>query len=608
MLQQRDAAALQSPAASPGSAQQAAAAPVEAAQASAQAEITDEQRNALTVTSYDLQLQLTPAESRLNATARLMVRNDSARPLRKLALQLSSTLHWDGASVHAGRSAAQRVSLEQHRIDTDTDHTGEANEGIVELPVPLGAGDSLELVVLYSGTVEQSAARLVRAGQSIDAASAADWDRIGGEQVALRGFGHVLWYPVASSQAFLESGAQLAESVAAQARREQDATVRLRLEIEGGALHTAFFCGQSAPVAVVNAGMARGGEADGSDLPSISTAEWPTTTLGFGAPSLFLSTAEAMQAEGPVTVLAASADETARVQAAAKAALPLVTTWLGATRERFPVVLNHLGEPFAQRALLVEGAQEAATSFAMTHLESHAWFSSPEVWLDEGVAQLLPLVALEATVGRPAAIAQLRDLQPALSLADSSPGQGRSESLVHASREVTYRNKAVSVLWMLRTLVGDPALQAALQGLKQRPAAERTALELEHALEQRTGKNLQEFFRDWVLEDRSLPDLSIVSAIPRPVTGMPGRPDGNLVAVEVRNEGQVAADVPVSVHSGTLSATERLHIPAGSTASVRILFQGTPEVVDVNDGTVPEVGGSEHRFTFAAASGGSAPQ
>ena len=578
------------------------AAAADAEQTGERAEITDDQRNALTVMSYDLQLHLSPAESRLSAIARIVVRNDSSQPLSKLALQISSTLHWDGASGRARQGPSQRLVLEQHQIDTDTDHTGAANEGIFQLTAPLRPRDSVELVLVYSGTLEQSAARLVRAGQSIDAASLTDWDQIGSDEVALRGFGHVLWYPVSSSQAFLESGAQLAESVAAQGRRESSATVRLRLEMEGGAPRKAFFCGQEALVSGVNQGMARGGEADGADLPAISTAEWPALTLGFGAPSLFVSSAaDAAKSSGPIAIAGATPDEASRVQIAAGDALPLVMTWLGGTRERVPVLLNHAGEPFAQRALLVEDAQEAATPFAMTHLESHAWFSSAQIWLDEGVAQLLPLIALETAQGRPAAIAQLRDLQPALSLADSPAGeQDKTESLVHASREVIYRNKAVSVLWMLRSLVGDPALQMGLQSLKQRPESERTAESLEHELERSTGKNLQEFFHDWIFEDHGLPDLSIVSAIPRPVTGMPGRPDGNLVAVEVRNEGHAAADVPVSIRSGLLTATERLHVPALSTASVRILFQGSPEVVEVNDGTVPEVGSSEHQLSFGA--------
>ena len=69
---------------------------------------------------------------------------------------------------------------------------------------------------------------------------------------------------------------------------------------------------------------------------------------------------------------------------------------------------------------------------------------------------------------------------------------------------------------------------------------------------------------------------------------------GWLVAVEVKNDGDAAAEVPVTVRSGTLTATQRLRIPGRSSASTRIVFEGNPDEVLVNDGTVPEVGSSIH--------------
>jgi hypothetical protein len=62
----------------------------------------------------------------------------------------------------------------------------------------------------------------------------------------------------------------------------------------------------------------------------------------------------------------------------------------------------------------------------------------------------------------------------------------------------------------------------------------------------------------------------------------------------VRNEGDAAAEVPVTVRSGSLSATERLRIPARSLASTRIVFNGVPESVEVNDGSTPELRSSTH--------------
>jgi hypothetical protein len=52
--------------------------------------------------------------------------------------------------------------------------------------------------------------------------------------------------------------------------------------------------------------------------------------------------------------------------------------------------------------------------------------------------------------------------------------------------------------------------------------------------------------------------------------------------------------VPVTVRSGGLTATETLRIAGHSDAATRILFQGTPDVVEVNDGSVPELRTSVH--------------
>jgi hypothetical protein len=73
------------------------------------------------------------------------------------------------------------------------------------------------------------------------------------------------------------------------------------------------------------------------------------------------------------------------------------------------------------------------------------------------------------------------------------------------------------------------------------------------------------------------------------ILGKGGKSGGYLVAVDVQNDGFAAAEVPVTVRSGSLSATEKLRIGGRATASVRIVFQGTPETVQVGDGSVPEV-------------------
>ncbi len=66
------------------------------------------------------------------------------------------------------------------------------------------------------------------------------------------------------------------------------------------------------------------------------------------------------------------------------------------------------------------------------------------------------------------------------------------------------------------------------------------------------------------------------------------------VAVEVRNDGDAAAEVPVTLRSGTLTSTQRLRITGHSSASTRMVFEGTPEEVIVNDGSVPEMTAATH--------------
>ena len=68
--------------------------------------------------------------------------------------------------------------------------------------------------------------------------------------------------------------------------------------------------------------------------------------------------------------------------------------------------------------------------------------------------------------------------------------------------------------------------------------------------------------------------------------------------MEVRNDGDAVAEVPVTVRAGKLFATERLRIAAHASASTRVVFEGTPESVEVNDGSVPELRSTSHTLEF----------
>jgi hypothetical protein len=284
----------------------------------------------------------------------------------------------------------------------------------------------------------------------------------------------------------------------------------------------------------------------------------------------------------------------------------------------------------------------------LAHALTHAWMQSPRAWLSEGVAHFMGTLWIEKQRSRDQALETLEDSRAALALAEpESPGQNVGQPLASAISPVYYRTKAAYVLWMLRDVAGDPTLSAALRAYD--PAADAGAVfvaatinpgseqcqgttsvvpqmqqnegralapEVAHSatspsvpsesaactakdpkrssfetLLERAGdrRDLSWFFADWVDADKGLPDLSIESVFPSPASA------GNwLVAVNVANSGYASAEVPVTVRSDSNSVTQRLLVPARGKAIQRLLIQGKPIEVQVNDGTIPETQASVH--------------
>ena len=147
---------------------------------------------------------------------------------------------------------------------------------------------------------------------------------------------------------------------------------------------------------------------------------------------------------------------------------------------------------------------------------------------------------------------------------------------------------------MLRGYVGDDALKQALKEYRATPALDHTSDGFQRTLERTSHQDLRWFFEDWVYRDRGLPDLSIVNVTPRQLEAHNGS-GGWLVSIEVRNDGDAIADVPITVRSAggannaaTASETQRLRIPAHGSVARRIVFPVAPTEVRVNDGSVPE--------------------
>jgi hypothetical protein len=570
------------------------------------APLQDAERQAVTFTAFDLDVHLSPAAQQIAVRALLTIRNDAKTPLARIPLQISSSLNWESIRV-----SAKDVAFQVATINSDADHTGQLHEAVVPLSAPLAPGQSLQLDATYSGVVLPSAQRLVSIGAPGDVAQHSDWDQIGLPFTGLRGFGNVVWYPVSSIPVMLGDGARLFDEMGEHKLRLTGAHFRLRLTVEfphGQAPTVALINGHSTPLAVTEPASTLD---QTQEVASVATADSGSTILGFEAPSLFVAIREPHP--GPNLTAWTLPEDKVAVEfwtTSAGAVTPFLQSWLG-EKPGTQLILLDLPDPedapFETGALLAAPLREpgpkaipGALNGVLVHALTHAWILSPNpsqpppAWLNEGVAHFMGTLWVERKQGRDAALRLLEADRAALALAEpASPGESAGQPLAEAISPVYYRTKAAYVFWMLRDLAGDPALSAALRNYY--PAAGKDSGKparstLEKLLEESEAHpDLAWFFADWVDADKGLPDLSIESIFPTAASS------GNwLVAVNVANSGYAQAEVPITVRSASNAVTHRVRILAHDKVTERILIQGKPTEVQVNDGTVPETQASVH--------------
>jgi hypothetical protein len=556
----------------------------------------DAERQAVTFTAFDIDVRLHTAEQHIAVRALITVRNDGKTPLARIPLQISSSLNWERIRV-LGRDVTFPVAT----LNSDADHTGQLHEAAVALDQPLAPGTAIQLDVTYSGTLAQNAQRLLAIGTPKDVALHSDWDSIGVSFTGLRGFGNVVWYPVSSVPVILGDGARLFDEMGEHKLRLAGAEFRLRLTVEfphGNAPTVALINGHLAPLAVTSV------DSVGPEIASIATATLENSTLGFEAPSLFVAD-RTPHAATNTTLWTLPSDETAAQSwaTATTTVTPFLQSWLG-QRPRSQLVVLDLPDPedapFETGALLATSIRMATPDQLegiLAHALTHAWMQSPRAWLSEGVAHFMGTLWVERQRGRQAALESLEASRTALALAEpTSPGQSAGQPLAQAISPIYYRTKAAYVLWMLRDVVSDATLSAALRAYN--PAQDRSLgygrdngpSPFEALLEQAgTRRDLSWFFADWVNADKGLPDLTIDSVFPTAAQS------GNwLVTVNLSNAGYASAEVPVTVRSDTNTVTQRVLVPAHGKAIQRLLILGKPTEVQVNDGTVPETQASVH--------------
>ena len=422
----------------------------------------------------------------------------------------------------------------------------------------------------------------------------------------MRGFGNVVWYPVSSVPVVLGDGARLFDEIGEHKQRLAGAHFRLRLAVEfphSQAPTVALINGYPVPLAVTepSTSLDLTKEVDG-----VATADSGSTILGFEAPSLFV--AIRTPHSGPNLTAFTLPGDNVSVDLwtmASTAVTQFLEGWLGRKPRSQLTLLDLPGPadtPFETGALLATPLREpgpkaapGALNGVLVHALTHAWLTSPAsaqppAWLNEGVAVFMGTLWVERRHGRDQALGTLEADRAALALAEpASPGESAGQPLAKAISPIYYRTKAAYIFWMLRDLAGEPALSAALR--EYDPAAPGTFEKLLEGSEARPS--LSWFFADWVDADKGLPDLSIKDVFPTTAAA------GNwLVAVRVANAGYASAEVPVIVRFGAGSeardATQRVLVPARESVTTRLIIQGKPTEVQVNDGSVPETQASVH--------------
>jgi hypothetical protein len=566
-----------------------------AATPEAKFDVSDTTRRAILFTKYALDVRLETRDATMHARAIVTVKNESTTALDAIPLQISSSLGWEGIDA-----AGKPLRFAHHTVSTDADHTGGMNEALVTLPVPLAPGGEQTLTAFYSGSMMPTAKRLESIGTPPDVAMHADWDGIREEFTGLRGFGSVLWYPVCQVPVALGDSDRFFREIGMTKLRESEALVSMMVteEFTGGAPTVAFLDGVPVTVQATP-------PAAGSDLPGIATAKLPETKLGFRTPTLFLAR-RTLETGNHLKLYARQSDAAATqsYMTAASILTSQMTDWFGARPKRELSVLDPPeaeDSPFEDGALVVTNVANVDPKRLlgpMSHVLTHAYFESERPWLEEGAAQFMASVWTEHQDGREAAITQMDNMRGALSLAEpADPDRDAGQPLMTAHDPVFYRTKAAYVFWMLRGIVGDKALAAALQ--RYEAAQDYSDGYFEGLLEGTSGQKLDWFFSDWVDRDRGLPDLNIEA-----ITPSKGNEESSfIVAVTVSNSATAVADVPVTIYSADATVTERMRIAAKSRATRRFLVHGHPRQVQVNDGTTPETESSVHRkdITYTAA-------
>ena len=547
-------------------------------------------REAFTFTNYNLEARIEAEQQRLGVRGKITLRNDSDSPQRNAALQISSTLSWSSI-----RLEGHPVDFVQQVYTSDIDHTGALTEAIVNLPRAVAPKQSIELEIGYEGVIPLNTTRLTRIGTPAEIARHSDWDQISSSFTAVRGVGYVAWYPIATEAANLSESNSVLKAAGRWKQREVRAGMSLRLVYSGnnskGSLELRC-TGKETNQLSLEAG---GGQ--------VLTADCLFSAIGPAVPTITVGPYSALDREAiSIHYLPDHKSAAEDYASAAEEITPLVDKWFGEHRDKSEPRAQVIelpdpdAAPFESGNMLLTplGGKDASLLLSSIHLLTRLAFPSPRLWISDGLAGYAQLSFLQDRTDRGAVIAYLQNHRPPLLESEKETSEktqikDAENSLINTYDEFYVAAKAANVWWMLRDIVGEAALTAALHNYS---ASEDNRPDyMQKLVEKQSHRDLEWFFDDWVYRDRGLPDFRVVSVYPRPlVTG------GYMVTVTVENLGAASGEVPVILHMPKGEVSERLRVLGNSQASVRIQAAALPQEVSLNDGSVPETNTSNNTY------------
>ena len=545
-------------------------------------------REAFSFTKYDLDARVEPALQRLGVRGTITLRNDSQVPQKIAVLQISSSLDW--RSIRSGGKQLQFVA---QSYTSDIDHTGALSEAIVTLPEAVPPKGTVDLEIAYEGVIVLDATRLTRIDTPESIANSTDWDQISAKFTAVRGAGYVAWYPIATEAASLSEGTSAFDIVGRWKVRETASTMHLKVSVPSDDE-------TEKPELLVNATTCP----TALEVRHQFQADCTYRSLGMVVPMFLIADYEVVDRAAVAVHFLRGHDAAATNYGdAADKAAPFIADWFGKTRNKAQTadLADPNAPPFESGSLLLTpltSTDPKLAGLAAAHQLTHAAFFSPRPWINEGLAHFAQAIYLEHLSGRQAAIDYMGLHRSALSAVEKEKENltttPRSDdevrrSLVNTVDEELYRSKAMCVWWMLRDMVGEPALKKALASY--RPDEDKEPSHMQRLIQAQTHKDLEWFFDDWVYHDRGLPEFKIESAFTRQTA-----PGAYILTITVNNLGAAGAEVPFTVKFAGGEVTQRLVVRGKSNGVIRVEVPKPPEEVSVNDGGVPESETTNHVF------------